>query len=45
MAGDIFSHSVGSAGDVDADGRDEIVVGAAYHDGGRGKVYLYGLTP
>ena len=41
VAGDWFGHSVGTAGDVDGDGYDEIVVGARNHDGNTGRVYLY----
>jgi hypothetical protein len=41
VAGDWFGHSVGTAGDLDGDGYDEIVVGARNHDGNTGRVYLY----
>jgi hypothetical protein len=40
-AGNWFGHSVGTAGDLDNDGYDEIVVGARNHDGNTGRVYLY----
>ena len=41
VAGDWFGRSVGTAGDVDGDGYDEIIVGARNHDGNRGRAYLY----
>ena len=43
-AGDTAGLSVSSAGDVDADGRDDLLVGAPYNDDGSdraGKVYLF----
>lgn len=44
-AGDRFGESVGAA-DLDGDGRDELLVGAAFAEGGRGRIYVYqGLTP
>ena len=44
-AGDTFGHSVATAGDMDGDGRAEIIVGAPAHDGSRGRAYVYGITP
>ncbi len=43
-----FGFSVAGAGDVDADGFDDVVVGAPYHDSGNsdeGRVYLYLGSP
>ena len=39
--GDWFGHSVGTAGDVDGDGYDEIITGARNHNDNTGRVYLY----
>jgi hypothetical protein len=39
--GDGFGGSVSCAGDVDNDGDDEILVGAASYSSGKGKAYLY----
>jgi PKD repeat protein len=39
-----FGYSVGTAGDVDDDGHDDVIVGAPYHDGGEtdeGRAYVY----
>jgi hypothetical protein len=38
-----FGRSVGAAGDIDGDGRDELAVGAPLADGGRGRVWLLSL--
>jgi len=47
-AGDVFGYSVSEAGDVDADGYDDLIVGAPYNDAGginAGRAYVYsGLT-
>ena len=40
-AGDQYGYSVASAGDVNGDGYDDIVVGAPLSTSARGKVYLY----
>ena len=42
VAGDWFGHSVGTAGDMDGDGYDEIIIGARNHNGNTGRAYLYG---
>ncbi len=45
--GDLFGFSIASAGDIDGDGYDDLIVGAPGHDAGAannislGKVYLY----
>jgi hypothetical protein len=41
IAGDWFGRSVGTAGDVDGDGYDDVIVGAPNHGGNAGRVYLY----
>ncbi|MCB9689948.1 MAG: FG-GAP repeat protein, partial [Alphaproteobacteria bacterium] len=41
LAGIQFGTSVASAGDVDGDGYDDVVVGAPVYDGARGAVALY----
>ena len=40
-AGDLFGEALSSAGDVDRDGIEELVVGAPRHDERRGKVYVF----
>jgi hypothetical protein len=40
-ASDVFGLSVATAGDVNADGFSDVIVGACSYDGGRGKAYLY----
>lgn len=40
-AGDNFGHSVSSAGDVNGDGYDDIIVGAPFSSSSRGKAYLF----
>jgi PKD repeat protein len=47
QAGDRFGVSVASAGDVDGDGRDEIIVGAYFNDataGEAGRAYVISMT-
>jgi hypothetical protein len=40
-AGDNFGYSVASAGDINGDGYDDIIVGAPYNSASQGKAYLY----
>ena len=41
VAGDNFGYSVASAGDVNGDGYDDIIVGAPFNSSSQGKAYLY----
>jgi hypothetical protein len=41
VMGDWFGRSVGTAGDVDGDGYDDVIVGAPNHDANKGRAYLY----
>jgi hypothetical protein len=46
--GDFYGTSVGTAGDVNADGYDDLIVGAHYYQNVTGKAYVYhgsGDTP
>jgi len=40
-AGDWFGSSVATAGDVNSDGYDDLVIGARANDGSRGRAYVY----
>ncbi|MFH1462971.1 MAG: FG-GAP-like repeat-containing protein, partial [Pseudomonadota bacterium] len=40
-AGDYFGFSVAGAGDVDADGYDDVIVGAYEYDGGHGAAWVF----
>ena len=42
---DYFGWSVASAGDVNGDGFADVLVGACYHNSGRGKAYVYHGSP
>jgi uncharacterized repeat protein (TIGR01451 family) len=44
-ADDNFGYSVATAGDVNGDGFDDLVVGAKGYDGSRGKAYVYHGSP
>jgi N-acetylneuraminic acid mutarotase len=44
-AGDQYGTSVAGAGDVDGDGHDDIVIGAAGYASAQGKIYLYYGSP
>jgi hypothetical protein len=44
-AGDHFGYSVGTAGDVNGDGKADLVVGAYGYDGSTGKAYVYHGNP
>jgi hypothetical protein len=48
LAGDMAGSSVGSVGDLDADGRNELLIGAPGHDFGwqdAGAVHLFTRLP
>ncbi len=42
---EFFGYSVSGAGDVNADGYDDVIVGAYYHDNRRGAAYVYLGSP